>query len=465
MSTERFDFARFDQKPTLTPQGFLRIRANLTRVGVLQYQRADGTIARELRHPSEVFKRESLATLEGAPMTDMHTAMVNPGNVRRLQVGTVGESLRTDSKYVKGHVTVQDAIVIGMVQEGKRHELSPGYDVDLDETPGTWGGEHYDAVQRNIIYNHVAIGPRGWGRSGDDVSLRMDGGMRVDHTELSLFLRDRISLLALSLDGAAQQSGIDRFRLDGFLDGFGIPTEDELQRLAALVKEPVAKLLAMVPLQDRGELPIDRRDGLPPQNSGDETMKVSVRIDGVEYPCELPDALAPNFQAAVVKLRTTLETTTNESTERQGRVDALEAELKTAKADLEKATDPKALDEAVTRVVQLRLDAAKVLPADTDLAGKTAREIKEMVILERDKDARLDGKDDSYIDGMFAGFVAAASVTPPVKGTAAARAATPTSQPVTRTDGEPDPHDADAARERMVARNRDLWKQEAPKSN
>ena len=27
-------------------------------------------------------------------------------------------------------------------------------------------GERYDAVQRAIRYNHVALGPRGWGRAG-----------------------------------------------------------------------------------------------------------------------------------------------------------------------------------------------------------------------------------------------------------------------------------------------------------
>ena len=36
-------------------------------------------------------------------------------------------------------------------------ELSLGYNLDLDETPGEWEGQPYDAVQRNIVINHLAL--------------------------------------------------------------------------------------------------------------------------------------------------------------------------------------------------------------------------------------------------------------------------------------------------------------------
>jgi hypothetical protein len=40
--------------------------------------------------------------------------------------------------------------------------------------PGVWQGQHYDAVQRKIRGNHVALGPKGWGRAGPEVRLRLD---------------------------------------------------------------------------------------------------------------------------------------------------------------------------------------------------------------------------------------------------------------------------------------------------
>src|SRR5690606_28507268 len=49
------------------------------------------------------------------------------------------------------------------IESGERKEISLGYKCQLDPTPGTWNGESYDAVQKNIVVNHVALGPKGWG--------------------------------------------------------------------------------------------------------------------------------------------------------------------------------------------------------------------------------------------------------------------------------------------------------------
>jgi hypothetical protein len=57
-------------------------------------------------------------------------------------------------------------------------ELSCGYTLNLDETPGTTPtGEHYDAIQRDIVYNHIAIVPHG--RAGV-ARLNMDGDQITD---------------------------------------------------------------------------------------------------------------------------------------------------------------------------------------------------------------------------------------------------------------------------------------------
>lgn len=169
----RLDFQRFSKvKPT--PSGGMRIPANLTRTGVFTYKRSDGTTVRELRHPDEVFKQDSLSTLLGAPVTDLHPkTMVNPSNWREVSVGHVG-SVKEDGQYVAGRLDILDSEAIRAVEKGDRKELSCGYRCTLDETPGTYKGQRYDAVQRRIIYNHVAIGPKDWGRAGNQVALRLD---------------------------------------------------------------------------------------------------------------------------------------------------------------------------------------------------------------------------------------------------------------------------------------------------
>ena len=49
-------------------------------------------------------------------------------------------------------------------------EISCGYDCELEMKPGTSPeGEKYDAIQRNIVINHIGLGPAGWGRAGSEV--------------------------------------------------------------------------------------------------------------------------------------------------------------------------------------------------------------------------------------------------------------------------------------------------------
>ena len=184
MTVTRYDVAELGSIET-TPQGFLRAPAFLTRAGVLDYRRPDGSVRRELRPPSAVFDAQSLATLAAAPLTDLHPAeMVSPKNFRKLAIGHVSEDVKRDGQHVAARVTVQDADAIAAVQAGERRELSCGYTCDLDETPGTHNGEHYDAVQRNIRYNHVGIGPKNWGRAGNSVALRLDADDPNDAPEV-----------------------------------------------------------------------------------------------------------------------------------------------------------------------------------------------------------------------------------------------------------------------------------------
>jgi hypothetical protein len=164
-------------KPIRTPQGFLRVPATPTRAGIFSYRRADGTTRRELRPESEVFHADSLSSLSGAPLTDLHPReMVSPKNVRTLAIGHVGDSVRRDGQRVAAEITIEDDAAISAVERRDRVELSCGYACELDETPGTHEGQRYDAVQRKIRYNHVALLPRGAGRGGPDVALRLDSG-------------------------------------------------------------------------------------------------------------------------------------------------------------------------------------------------------------------------------------------------------------------------------------------------
>lgn len=188
---------RLDGAFQRTPQGGLRASANLTRTGVLTYRNPDGTTRREYRPADEVFKAESLKTLEDAPVTDLHpSVMVDASNHGTLSKGHARDA-RQDGKFVAAGVIVQDAALVKAVEAGSRKEISCGYRCRLDMTPGVSpDGEKYDAVQRDISYNHVALLPAGTGRAGREVALRLDAAYEDSTSE-----RENTTVKMIRIDG------------------------------------------------------------------------------------------------------------------------------------------------------------------------------------------------------------------------------------------------------------------------
>jgi len=170
---QRFDNGSLEEAQR-TPQGGLRVPAFLTRTGIFEYQRLDGTVIREYRSPEEVFSPASLASLASAPVTLKHPSkMVVPKNFKIHVAGNVHGDPRRDGDKISADLMIQDQGAIDAVEIGKTREISCGYRCDVDDTPGvTPEGERYDRKQIGIVYNHVALVPKG--RAGRDVRLRLD---------------------------------------------------------------------------------------------------------------------------------------------------------------------------------------------------------------------------------------------------------------------------------------------------
>lgn len=177
MSVLRYDTGSLSS-PIRLDSGYLRCDARITRVGVFEYRLGNGETRRELRIPDEVFNSDSLNSFDLVPLTNDHPSeQLNAKNTRKFSVGVVS-NIRKADEFVGATVTIQDEDAIGAAEGGKR-ELSCGYRADLDMTPGvTRGipgvadGLRYDAIQRNIRGNHVAIVEKG--RAGPDAALRLD---------------------------------------------------------------------------------------------------------------------------------------------------------------------------------------------------------------------------------------------------------------------------------------------------
>lgn len=171
MQVNRYDFAPIRAKRT--DEGFLVDSPVVARVGIQEYMNADGSIRRELRLPEDVFNADSLASFSGKPLTDDHPKeKVTAKNAKKLTIGTVTSKGRQDGDNVVTDIIIHDAEAIDKIEKGGKRELSVGYSVVLDETPGEWNGQKYDAIQRDIKVNHVALVKRG--RAGN-ARLNMDG--------------------------------------------------------------------------------------------------------------------------------------------------------------------------------------------------------------------------------------------------------------------------------------------------
>ena len=163
-------------KAEKTKEGFIRDEPVIGRVGILKYKNPDGTPRYEYRPPEEAFNADSLETLKGMPITIGHHGMVSKENWSKvIPVGTVMSSGRQDGDNIRA-----DVVIYNLPTSAR--ELSCGYKCDTEETPGTTpDGQHYDAIQRNIRYNHVAIVRRA--RAGSIARLNMDGDEEFNEEE------------------------------------------------------------------------------------------------------------------------------------------------------------------------------------------------------------------------------------------------------------------------------------------
>lgn len=164
--------------PRRLPDGRLIADGLLTRAGVFVYRDHAGKEFREWRPESEVFRSESLSTFAQVPITDDHPAEnLSADNARVHAVGATGESIVRDGIHVRASVMVFDAATIAKMDAGKT-ALSCGYEADVEITPGTSPeGERYDAIQRNIRGNHVAIVDVA--RAGSQARVRMDAMVQI----------------------------------------------------------------------------------------------------------------------------------------------------------------------------------------------------------------------------------------------------------------------------------------------
>lgn len=163
-------------KPVQGPGGSWLVTGIAARAGIYLYLNADGTTRRELVDEECLANpANGIATLGRAPLTLQHpTVLVDADNFDEYGVGDVDSQI-----YVAegGYVTIKMAVRKATAQDALSQgtvELSPGYLVEVDDTPG----EHpvygaYDSRQVRRQYNHLAIVDAA--RGGPECRIALDG--------------------------------------------------------------------------------------------------------------------------------------------------------------------------------------------------------------------------------------------------------------------------------------------------
>jgi hypothetical protein len=176
----RYDKGQVRGEAELTPEGYIRANAVVTRTGVFHYKNFDGTIRRELRHPDDVWNADSIASMEMIPVTNNHPseAIVNSENASRLAIGHTGETIKRDGEFVLANLVITHKDGVDAAMKFGRKELSLGYHVDVEDEEGVYKGEPYDARQRNIRYNHLALVDTA--RAGPEARLALDSQAGIE---------------------------------------------------------------------------------------------------------------------------------------------------------------------------------------------------------------------------------------------------------------------------------------------
>ncbi|MDP9630075.1 UNVERIFIED_ORG: hypothetical protein J2W85_002136 [Ensifer adhaerens] len=163
-----------------TADGYLVAEVRTARTGIQDYAghevgKPEMPVVKVYRPADQVFARDSLGSYAHKPVTNDHPdEAVSAANWKDLAVGQIGDEVARDGEFVRIPLIVMDAAAIKAVDEGKR-ELSAGYTCDLAWEAGTTPeGEKYDAIQKDIRINHVAIVQRG--RAGSQA--RIGDGVR-----------------------------------------------------------------------------------------------------------------------------------------------------------------------------------------------------------------------------------------------------------------------------------------------
>ena len=153
----------------------------ISKVGVFPYSGAQighaeldpNRVYMVYRPEEELSAQDTINSFKLLPFTDEHAMLgsedagLMPAEKKGIH-GVIGEDVYFEDGYLKGNLKIFSEFVNDLIKKGKK-QISIGYRCMYDMQSGIYDGQPYDAIQRQIRGNHVALVEEG--RSGPDVAV------------------------------------------------------------------------------------------------------------------------------------------------------------------------------------------------------------------------------------------------------------------------------------------------------
>ncbi len=465
--------------------GRLQVEGHLTRSGVFTYVNPDGTTRREYRPDAEVFRPESMQSFALAPLTDQHpdVGLLDSANAKKYAVGWTGEAVRKDGDHVAANMVVMDAEMISKMESGQTVGLSCGYECDLLEVPGVApSGEHYDAVQKNIRGNHVALLVGVPGRAGPSARVRMDAAVMRDDAEwTTTYMNDLPDSAFLYVEPGGEKDSEGKttprsLRHFPVRDASGNVDVAHVRNALARIPQSGVSAEAKAAATAKAErlLAAQRGDRMDPDQknklelAAELMAQAKVRADAAESKLDAAVARAEKAEgeAATLKARVDkfeADPDRAEAAKLRQQVTDLGAELsrmKTEKARYD-AEEPARFAAAVAARAKLVAEAADVLGGEPKFDASSDRELRLAVLRKINPGVRVDdATSDQYVRGAYEpaidGWKRTREALSEISRPAAQQPAAP------RADAPPAPRDAREAHEQMMRKLHDMGRAPLP---
>jgi hypothetical protein len=164
-----------------TEDGFLRCKARVLAERIMEYGRDEiedmpenipGDKFKMFVSRDEMARPESIRSLEGASIVAGQHTWLNPDNISLYSMGHVAGAPRlTDDGYLEVDLMVTNPEAIKAIEGKEIGEISGAYRCEAFFEPGQFDDDIYDAIQKDLDWNHIAVIPSGHGRAGADIRI------------------------------------------------------------------------------------------------------------------------------------------------------------------------------------------------------------------------------------------------------------------------------------------------------